>query len=325
MGSKNLKAVVAYKGERHFSYPDPALLKEKAKELGFLDCGITPAKYLAEDSSHLESWLQSHYHGDMHYMHQYFEKRVDPRLLVKGARSVIIVLQNYYTKEEQSHPQAPRVSKYAYGKDYHRIIRKKLKNLLAYLERDMGPVNGRYFVDSAPVLERALGREAGLGWTGKNSLLLNRRNGSYFFIGVLLTDLELEYDSPMQEYCGDCTKCIDACPTGAIVADRIVDSTRCISYLTIEYKKESLPEKFNGKMGNQVFGCDICQDVCPWNNNAHPHEEAWLKPRPGLLDITRREWRELREEKYEQMFAGSAVKRAGYSGLRRNIDFITRD
>jgi epoxyqueuosine reductase len=260
----------------------------------------------------------------MHYMQNHFEKRVDPRLLVKGARSVIVVLQNYYTPDGQSDPHAPKISRYAFGKDYHRIMKRKLSSLLAFLGSESGPVSGRYFVDSAPVLERALARKAGLGWTGKNSLLLNRKHGSFFFIGVLITDLELAYDIPVKDHCGDCTKCIEACPTGAIVSDRIVDSKRCISYLTIEHKGASLPEEFRGRMENYVFGCDICQDVCPWNNNAHPHGEAGLKPGPGLLDMTRQEWCELNEDRFEKIFTGSAVKRAKYSGLRRNIDFVTQ-
>lgn len=261
----------------------------------------------------------------MHYMQSHFNKRVDPSQLVKGARSVIAVLQNYYTPDRQTDPGAPRISKYAFGKDYHRIMKKKLRSLLGFLESKSGPVVGRYFVDSAPVLERALARRAGLGWIGKNSLLLNRKYGSFFFIGVLITDLELAYDSPVKEYCGECTKCIEACPTGAIVADRIVDSTQCISYLTIEYKKKSLPEEFRGKMENCIFGCDICQDVCPWNNHARPHKEPWLNPRPGLLDMTQKEWSELNEERFGYLFEGTAVKRTKYSGLRRNIDFAGRN
>ncbi len=299
-------------------------IKNKALELGFLDCGITRAEKLTEESPRLRSWLENQYHGDMRYMENHLEKRLDPVLLSEGAKSVIVVLHNYFTNAKQADPQAPRISKYAYGKDYHRIIRKKLRQLLAAIESETGPVNGRCFVDSAPVLERALGRNAGLGWIGKNSLLLNRKNGSFFFIGVIISDLELQYDKPVGDYCGDCTRCIDACPTGAIVADKTVDSRRCISYLTIEYRKEKLPDEFAGKMENRVFGCDICQDVCPWNHNAGPHDEPWLKPLPGLLDISRREWLELDKEKYDRMFEGSAVKRAKYSGLRRNIDFITQ-
>jgi epoxyqueuosine reductase len=296
-------------------------IKEKALELGFLDCGIAPAKELSEDAARLESWLINQYHGDMQYMENHFAKRTDPSLLVEGSRSVIVVLQNYHNPEKQSHPGAPRISKYAYGKDYHKIVQKKLKNLLEFMQRDMG-ASGRCFVDSAPVLERALGRDAGLGWIGKNSLLLNRRNGSLFFIGTIITDLILKYDSPTREYCGDCNRCIEACPTGAIIADKIVDSRRCISYLTIENKKEKIPEEFRGKMENWIFGCDICQDVCPWNNNANPHNESSLMPLPELLEMSGESWQNLDEEKYNQLFEGSAVKRSKFSGLKRNIDFL---
>lgn len=297
------------------------IIKQKALELGFLDCGITPALPLPGDASRLTSWLDRQFHGDMHYMENHFEKRVDPSLLVEGARSVVVVLQNYHTKENQADPEAPRISNYAYGRDYHKIVRKKLKTLLSFMQGEMG-AGGRYFVDSGPVMERALARNAGLGWIGKHSLLLNRRNGSWFFIGTIITDLKLDYDCPTPEYCGDCTRCIDACPTQAIMADKIVDSRKCISYLTIENKKDSIPGEFRGKMENYAFGCDICQDVCPWNRNAHPHDEAWLKPLPGLLEMSREDWYSMDKENYEKLFAGSAVKRSRFEGLKRNLDFL---
>lgn len=297
-------------------------IKEKARELGFLECGITRAGHLNEDAPRLKHWLKEGYHGEMHYMEKHYEKRLDPALLVEGALSVILVLQNYHTLETPSDPAAPRISRYAFGKDYHRIVKKKLKTLLAFIQEEMGPANGRCFVDSAPLLERALARNAGLGWIGKHSLLLNRRNGSWFFIGSIVTDLELRHDTPVREYCGDCTRCIDACPTGAILSDRIVDSRRCISCLTVEYKGKALPPEFRGRMENYVFGCDICQEVCPWNRNAHPHDEPRLNPLPGLLMLSREEWLGLDEDRYNRLFEGSAVKRAGYRSLKRNIEFL---
>ena len=297
-------------------------LKKKSLELGFLDCGIARADELEEDKTRLDQWLKKDYHGEMGYMENHHQKRVDPRKLVDGARSLIIVLQNYHTGAGQTDPEAPRISRYAFGKDYHKIVRKKLDLLLGWMHEEMGDVSGRVFVDSAPVMERAWGRIGGLGWIGKHSLLLNRKFGSWFFLGVIICDLELEPDSPMNEYCGECTHCIDACPTGAILPGRTVDSNRCISYLTIESKAGSITQEFKGKMNNWAFGCDICQDVCPWNKNAHPHDEEWLKPRPGLLEMTREEWMNLDEDQFNETFEGSAVKRTRYSGLRRNLDFL---
>ena len=297
-------------------------IKEKALELGFLQAGIARTDHLQEDAARLRNWLDKGYHGSMAYMENHFEKRVDPRQLVEGARSVVVVLQNYYTRKKQLDDQAPRISSYAYGKDYHRIMRKKLQSLYAFMEAEIGAHSGRVFVDSAPVLERAWGRLAGLGWIGKHSLLLNRKHGSWFFMGVIITDLDLEPDGPMKDYCGDCTRCIDACPTKAILPGKVIDASRCISYLTIENREDRIPEEFRGLMHNRAFGCDICQDVCPWNNNAHPHSEPWLEPRPGLLEMTRKEWLGLDEVKFNRLFEGSAVKRTKFTGLRRNIDFL---
>ena len=297
-------------------------IKEKALKLGFLQAGIARAGHLREDAERLREWLAQGYHGSMGYMENHFDKRVDPRELVKGARSIVVVLQNYYTREKQHDEQSPIISKYAYGKDYHRLLKKKLKSLYAFMETEMDAHSGRVFVDSAPVLERAWGRLAGLGWIGKNSLLLNRKHGSWFFIGVIMTDLELEPDRPTNDYCGDCTRCIDACPTNAILPGKTIDASRCISYLTIENTDERLPEEIRGKMRNRVFGCDICQDVCPWSNNAHPHSEPWLDPLPGLLEMTREEWMDLDQEKFDRLFEGSAVKRTKFNGLRRNVDFL---
>jgi len=297
-------------------------IKEKALELGFLQAGIARAVHLREDAERLRDWINNGYHGSMAYMENHFEKRVDPRELVEGAQSIVVVLQNYFTRENQHDEQAPLISKYAYGKDYHRILRKKLQALYAFMEADLGAQSGRVFVDSAPVLERAWGRLAGLGWIGKHSLLLNRNFGSWFFIGVIITDLDLKPDSPMKDYCGDCTRCIDACPTNAILPGKTLNASPCISYLTIENRENRLPEEFRGKLENQVFGCDICQDVCPWSNNAHAHSEPWLDPRPGLLEMTRKEWVEMDREKFDTLLEGSAVKRAKFAGLRRNIDFL---
>ena len=297
-------------------------IKEKALELGFLQAGIARADLLREDSARLRNWLDKGYHGSMAYMENHFEKRVDPRQLVEGARSIVVVLQNYYTRKKQLDDQAPRISSYAYGKDYHLIMKKKLQALYAFMEEHVGPHSSRVFVDSAPVLERAWGRLAGLGWIGKHSLLLNRKHGSWFFIGVIITDLELESDHPTKDYCGDCTRCIDACPTRAILPEKTLDASRCISYLTIENRDDLLPEEFRSHMQNRVFGCDICQDVCPWSNNAHPHSEPWLGPLPGLLEMTRKEWVDLDREMFDSVFEGSAMKRAKFTGIRRNIEFL---
>jgi epoxyqueuosine reductase len=298
-------------------------IKQKAQELDFLDCGIAKADFLDKDADRLKEWLSKGLHGDMGYMENHFEKRTDPRKLVEGARSVIVVLQNYHNPQTQHDPDAPKISTYAYGKDYHKIVRKKLNRLFDWMQEEMGDISGRAFVDSAPIMERAWGRLAGLGWIGKHSLLLNRKYGSWFFLGVIITDLELEPDSPMKDYCGDCTRCIDACPTNAILPGRVVDASRCISYLTIELKQNKIPEEFKDNMNNRAFGCDICQDVCPWNKNAHPHNEDWLKPRPGLLEMSREAWQNLDETGFNSVFEGSAVKRSKYSGLRRNIDFLS--
>jgi epoxyqueuosine reductase len=297
-------------------------IKQKALDLGFLQAGIARANHLGEDAPRLRDWLDKGYHGSMDYMEKHFEKRVDPRRLVDGARSIVVVLQNYFTRENQHDETAPRISKYAYGKDYHDIMKKKLHSLSGFMEEQIGSHSGRVFVDSAPVLERAWGRLAGLGWIGKNSLLLNHMHGSWFFIGVIITDMELDADRPVKDYCGDCTRCVDACPTNAILPGKVVDASRCISCLTIENRENRLPAEFRGRMENWVFGCDICQEVCPWNHNAFPHSEPWLDPIPGLLAMNRQEWVDLEEKQYDRLFEGSAVKRANFTGLRRNLDFL---
>jgi epoxyqueuosine reductase len=298
------------------------MIKAEARRLGFLDCGITSAEPLSEDRKRFVDWLNNGYHGGMKYMENHFKSRTDPRKLLDNALSAIIVLQNYFTTEKQKDPSAPILSKYAYGKDYHRIIRKKIKKLLEYIQNELIPCHGRIFVDSAPVMERALASRAGLGWIGKNSLLISRKYGSFFFIGGIIVDIELAYDTPIKDYCGECTRCIDACPTQAIIQPRIIDSGKCISYLTIEYKGSMLPRDMKGQFRNRVFGCDICQDVCPWNKNARVHTEPELKPNPVILEMTKDEWYKMDKEKYSHIFKGSAVKRSKYEGLRRNLEFL---
>ena len=298
------------------------LIKDKAKLLGFSDCGITSATLLIEERSRLLSWLSKHYHGDMSYMENHLDTRIDSRKLLNNARSVILVLQNYYTPEKQKNISAPMVSKYAYGRDYHKIIRKKIGKLLEFIQNELIPCNARIFVDSSPVMEKALASRSGLGWIGKNSLLISRKYGSFFFIGGIIADIELTYDNTTKDYCGDCTRCMDACPTRAIIQPRIVDSRRCLSYLTIEFKGSTLPHQFKNKFQNRLFGCDICQDICPWNKNAPAHNEPELKPNPEFLEMTKDEWYNLDEEKYNIIFKGSAVKRIKYEGLRRNLEFL---
>ncbi len=301
-----------------------ANIKIHAIQLGFDGCGISKAESLEQDSFRLTQWLNAGHHGEMTYMSAHPEKRNDPRKLLEGAGSVISVILNYYPKEIQFDPFAPKISKYAYGRDYHWVMKKKLKKLLDFINEEMGPVNGRYFVDSAPVLDRAWAAKAGLGWIGKNSNLISKEYGSFVFIGELVVDLELACDHPVKDYCGDCTRCIDACPTGAIVADRVIDSRKCISYHTIENKGE-IPPEMKGKMENWVFGCDICQDVCPWNQNLTPHREPGFNPHPDLLKLTREEWFEMDEEQFNRLFAGTPVMRTKYTGLKRNLEFLKKE
>lgn len=285
-------------------------------------CGIAKAGFLEEEAPRLEAWLKAGMHGEMQYMENHFDKRLDPRLLVDGAKSVISLALNYYTEDKQLDPLAPKISKYAYGADYHFVIKDKLKQLLNFIHTHIGEVNGRAFVDSAPVLDKAWAKKAGLGWVGKNSNLINQRSGSFFFLAELIVDLELEYDiAPTADHCGTCTRCIDACPTEAIVAPYVVDGSRCISYLTIELKNE-LPQEFKGKTDDWMFGCDICQDVCPWNKFSVLHTEPAFNPHPDLLGISKKDWEEITEETFQKVFKGSAVKRTKYAGLKRNIDFI---
>ncbi len=296
------------------------LIKSEASRLGFLSCGISRAGFLEEEAPRLERYLKQGMHGEMHYMENYFDKRLDPTKLVEGSKSVISLLLNYYPEEKQIE-NTFKVSKYAYGQDYHHVIKSKLKALQEFISEEIGEVNGRAFVDSAPVLDKAWAAKSGLGWIGKHTLLLSQQVGSYYFVAELIVDLELEYDSPVTDHCGSCTACIDACPTDAIVADRVVDGSKCISYFTIELKNE-IPTEFHGKFEDWMFGCDICQDVCPWNRFSKPHNEPLFNPHPELLAMTKNDWKEITEDVFKKVFQKSAVKRTKFAGLKRNIEFL---
>lgn len=299
------------------------LIKQKASELGFSFCGISKAAFLEEEAPRLEQWLKDERNGQMQYMANHFDKRLDPRLLVDGARSVLSLLYNYYSDKKQTDPEAPAISKYAFGEDYHFVVKDKLKELLQYIRETIGDVSGRAFVDSAPVLERAWAAKSGLGWIGKNANLINKGNGSFFFLSELIIDLDLEYDKPVTDHCGTCTACIDACPTEAILQPYVVDGSKCISYFTIELK-EAIPDSMKGKFDNWMFGCDVCQDVCPWNRFSKPNKEARFTPDPKLLEATREEWIEITEDVFKEFFRKSPVQRTKYNGLKRNIDFLYR-
>jgi epoxyqueuosine reductase len=298
-------------------------IKEKAKNLEFLECAIIPADVLDEEEPHLKSWLNAGMHGEMGYMARNVEKRLDPRLLLENAKTIIVVLQNYFPKKTQKDPEAPVLSKYAYGTDYHFVMKDKLKKLLAFIEEQVGSCNARPFVDSAPVLERAWARRAGLGWVGKNSNLISVHHGSFFFIGELIIDIELPFDTPklVSDHCGNCTRCIDACPTNAIVENRVIDARKCISYQTIEFRGV-LDENLKGQFENRVFGCDICQDVCPWNLKSKPHQEPDLKANDKILELSREEWHQMEKPVFNALFKNSAVKRTKYKGLKRNLEFL---
>jgi len=290
--------------------------------LGFDAVGISKAEYLEEEAPRLEQWLEQNYHGSMAYMADHFDKRLDPTKLVPGAKSVISLVFNYYTDAKQEDDSAPRIAMYAYGKDYHKIMKKRLKLLLSQISEEYGNIEGRCFVDSAPVMERQWAARSGLGWQGKNTLLINTKKGSYFFLAEIISDLELDSDHPIKDHCGTCTKCIDACPTEAIAADGyLLDSSKCISYLTIE-RKNDLPEEYKDQMSNWMFGCDICQEVCPWNRFSTPHAEPKLEAKDELLKKTKKEWQEITEEVFDKLFEGSPVKRTKFKGLKRNIDFL---
>ncbi|MEC4112841.1 tRNA epoxyqueuosine(34) reductase QueG [Myroides pelagicus] len=295
-------------------------IKQEAIRLGFSSCGISKADFLEEEAPRLERWLRLGMHGSMHYMENYFDKRLDPRLLVEGAKSVVSLSLNYYPSEIQN-ADGFKISKYAYGEDYHYVIKDKLKELLSFIQETIGEVDGRVFVDSAPVLDKAWASRGGLGWVGKNNNLIARNSGSFFFIAELIIDLELEYDGPTTDHCGTCTRCIDACPTNAIEGPYVVNGSKCISYLTIELK-DNIPIEFSGKLDDWMFGCDVCQDVCPWNRFAKPHQEERFNANRKLINMSKNEWQELTVETFNEIFKKSAVKRTKYSGLLRNIDFL---
>ena len=298
-------------------------IKLAAQTLGFLSCGISKADFLEDEAPRLEQWLNQGHHGSMSYMERNFDKRLDPRILVPGAKSVVSLLLNYHTDQKQKDDQSPKISSYAYGKDYHFVIKEKLKGLLEIINREIGEVNGRVFVDSAPVMDKAWAAKSGLGWVGKNTNLISKKVGSFFFIAELIIDLELDYDLPVADHCGSCTACIDACPTEALIQPYQIDGSKCISYLTIELK-DNIPSEFQGKMDNWAFGCDICQTVCPWNRFATPHNEPAFNPHSELLQLTKNEWEEMTSEVFKKVFKDSAVQRTKFEGLKRNIKFLSQ-
>lgn len=299
-------------------------VKKNALRLGFDYCGIARAQRLEEDAKRLENWLHKGMHGQMQYMEKHFDLRIDPSQLVPGAKSVITVAKNYYPATAQN-PELPKISKYAWGKDYHEVIKQELNELLQAIREEIGEVNGRGFVDSAPVLERTWAAKSGLGWVGKNGNLINKQSGSFYFIATLITDLELIYDDPMaKDYCGSCTRCIDACPTDAILPGKVIDGSKCISYFTIELK-DLIPADKKGQFDNWLFGCDTCQDVCPWNRFSRPHQEKDFEPLPGLLNMTADDWEQMTEEHFKKQFRDSPLKRTKFKGIRRNLHFILPD
>ncbi len=299
-----------------------SIIKAKASELGFDFCGIAKAQKLNDDARRLESWLQSGMNGNMAYMANHFDLRVDPTKLVPGARSVITLMMNYFPSEIQE-PGSPKISKYAYGMDYHELIRPKLHELLAYINKEIGEVHGRGFVDSAPVLERAWAQRSGLGWIGRNGNLISKQHGSFFFLATLIVDIELAYDDAYaKDYCGSCRKCIDACPTDAIMENKVINGSQCISYFTIELKDQLIPENMQGKFNDWMFGCDVCQDVCPWNRFSKPHSQQGFQPIRELLEFSHEDWEELTEESFKKIFKNSPIKRSKFSGIRRNLQFL---
>ena len=296
-------------------------VKAKAKELGFSFCGISKAEFLEEEAPRLEAWLKKGFHGEMHYMENHFDKRLDPEKLVPGTKSIISLIFNYFPKQDLANESNYKVAKYAYGEDYHFVLKDKLKFLFAELKKEFGDINGRVFVDSAPVMERTWGMKSGIGWIGKNSLLLTREQGSFFFLSEIFLDIELEPDGPIQDYCGTCTACMDACPTDAIPEPYVVDGSKCISYFTIELK-EGIPTEMKGKFENWVFGCDVCQDVCPWNKFSKPHNEKRFEPTKEFKELNRKDFEEISEKSFSYIFGKSALQRTKHKGLQRNIAFL---
>jgi epoxyqueuosine reductase len=297
-------------------------IKQLALQEGFFFTGISKVEFLENEAPLLENWLKQNFQGEMSYMNNHFDKRLDPRLLVPGAKSVVTFLLNYFPKEEQSDVTAPKISKYAFGEDYHFVIKDKLKNLVQKLTEQIGEFDGRVFVDSAPVMDKAWAKKSGAGWMGKHSNIINKQNGSFFFIAELICDLDLIADGPVKDYCGTCTKCIDACPTDAIYSPYQVDGSKCISYLTIELKEAILPHQFKDQMDNWMFGCDICQDVCPWNRFSKTHNEPRFLPSSLKMQMSKKDWEDLNQEVFSTLFKNSAVKRTKFEGLKRNIGFL---
>ncbi len=300
-----------------------AFIKAEAKRLGFLSCGVSKAEFLEEEAPRLESWLNNKMNGQMSFMEKHFDKRLNPKLLVDGAKSVVSLLLNYFPSEKQI-LESYKISKYAYGVDYHYVIKEKLNELLVSIQDNIGEVSGRAFVDSAPVLDKAWAAKSGLGWIGKNSNLITKQVGSFYFIAELIIDLELEYDYATTDHCGNCTACIDSCPTQAIVAPYVVDGSKCISYFTIELK-ENIPTEMKGKFDDWAFGCDICQDVCPWNKFSKPHNEPLLNANPTLISMSKKDWEEITNDTFNTVFKNSAINRTKLKGLKRNIDFLLKD
>lgn len=298
-------------------------IKATAKNLGFDYCGIAKAVRLSDDAQRLEKWLKNNMHGSMHYMEKYFDIRIDPSLLVPAAKSVITLLLNYFPEKQQA-SLAPKISKYAFGKDYHEVIKSKLQQLLQSMQQNIGEINGRGFVDSAPVLERSWAQRSGLGWIGRNGNLITKNAGSFFFIATLITDIELEYDDPFaKDFCGTCNKCIEACPTDAILPDKIINGSKCISYFTIELKDALIPNEMKDRFENWMFGCDICQDVCPWNRFSKPTNEIEFSPIPEILNLSTRDWAQMTEETFKKIFKHSPIKRAKFKGIQRNLKFLS--
>ena len=298
------------------------LIKDKAKSFGFQSCGISKSEFLEEEAPKLEAWLKNNFHGEMKYMENYFDKRLDPRLLVEGSRSVISLSYNYFPKQDIFKDKLQKISKYAYGEDYHEVIKDILREMISELQDEIGEFSFRVFVDSAPVLERAWAKKSGIGWVGKNANIITKQSGSFFFLAEIICDLDLEYDHATTDHCGTCRKCIDACPTDAIVSDKLIDGSKCISYATIELKEE-IPDSFKNKMENWMFGCDICQDVCPWNRFSAPTLEEKFHPNEALQNFTKTEWKEMTQEIFSSVFRKSPVKRTKFAGLKRNLDFLS--